>query len=171
MRYYTSKNDPREYIVIKHKLSGANVELCGVRYRDGYAVVAKGSKEHQRLKQIRLAVEKEFPITYLRNLKFITNDRQVEIVWGKAVFSYYITKKKAKEEQPEALQTNIENCLCSGHTALGTSCKNEALKGFLFCRSHVINDLRIQEDLSTKGRLTKREKAQAIGELIEKYRM
>jgi hypothetical protein len=169
MRYYTAKNDTREYIVLQHALPGANLELCGVRYRDGYAVVARGSKEHGRLKQIRLAISKEFPITHLNTLKFITNDRQVEIVWGKAVFNYYVTKKAAKANKPE--QLNKTNCLCSASTALGTSCKSEALKGYLFCRKHVSNDIRIQADLEAAGRLTKQEKSELLTELIDKYRV
>ena len=85
MTVWTTRTTNRsgEYIVIKHQLRGINYRVKGVRFRDGYAVVEKGSKTHAELKKIPLLQNaEEFELLHLRKLRFITRTADVKAVYG-----------------------------------------------------------------------------------------
>jgi hypothetical protein len=171
MRYYLVKNSiSRNYIVVQHGYRGISTEILGVRYVDGYGVVAKDSKEYKQLKQVRMAIVAEFPITYLRNVRSVINLKQIETIWGKDVYRYF----KAQEEQ-EAEQVEVEDLLkdpempiekqieilednkdltlkCKAITKKGNECSNLALVGSEYCQFHIHKDERCAKLLEGKNR-------------------
>lgn len=105
----------REYIILQHTLKGVNYAINGVKFRDGYAVVEKNSKTHQYLKRVPvLRSAKEFDITYLTKLRFITKPMDIKIVYGKDVYQKYLEAveaakaKAAQQKQEEKVQKHIE---------------------------------------------------------------
>jgi len=97
----------RNYVVIKHGLRGINSQIHNVKFREGYAVVDKNSKTYFQLKKFpNLRNAKEFPLTYLRSLPFITRSRDIEMVYGKDVFLSYleaVSKDKTDKEAKDKL--------------------------------------------------------------------
>lgn len=171
MRYYASKRiTKQEFIVVKHSLPHFENTVIGVRYREGYAVVAKESPEHKNLKKMRpKAVVKELPITFLENLKSVINDKQVEYIWGKIVYQYYLKKKSQQESGIEKVQEGLNKLpTCAGETQDGTPCKNKIIKGSEYCRKHIYLDPRLKEDFEKMPMLPKKEKKIRIGKLIDK---
>jgi hypothetical protein len=166
MRYYNSKNIEREYVVVKHQLR-VDTELLGVRYREGYGVVAKGSKEYCNLKQIRMAITAEYPLTLLKNLKCVTNSNQVKVIWGAHVYKAFMQalKNESHKVAPiEAIQP-IKVLRCDQTTKAGEQCKNTALSNTCFCKKHIHFDTRIADKLIAAGDIEKAERAR----LIEKW--
>jgi hypothetical protein len=104
----------RNYVVIKHSLRGINGQIHNVKFRNSYAVVDKDSKTYRLLKKFpNLGNAKEFPLTHLRSLPFITRDRDIRLVYGEDVYISYlkavekskvdkIEKDKLEREQAEA---------------------------------------------------------------------
>lgn len=168
MRYYCSKRQ-LEFIVVKHRLKGINTELVGVRYRDGYGVVALGSKEYNQLKKIPLAVEAEYPITYLINLKCIPNAKEIERVWGKPVYIYYKAVRDRQNNKPEELQIDT-NPICTYIKSDGSKCKAQSLGYTEYCRHHAVNDNRIKAEYEALPMMPKKEKAEAVSALIKKLK-
>lgn len=171
MRYYNSKNVEREYVVVKHQLRGIDTEILGIRYREGYGVVAKNSKEYLNLKQIRLAVTEEYPLTFLKTLKCITNDAQVKTIWGSAVYAAYkkeIAKAlaQAEETQEPVIIEEITKVRCEGTTASGGQCKNDAIEGSVFCKKHIHFDRRIAAKLIEAGDIDKTLRKKLIDQWI-----
>lgn len=108
----------QEYIVLKHNLRGVNAVVDGVKFRHGYAVVAKDSKTYYRLKNFpNLRNSSEYPLTFLRQLPFITRTKDVLTVYGKDVYVHFLkAEQNLKEEelrqqveQKEKEQLDIEN--------------------------------------------------------------
>jgi hypothetical protein len=171
MRYYNSKNVPREYVVVKHQLRGIDTEILGIRYREGYGVVAKNSKEYYNLKKIKLAVAEEYPLTILKTLKCITNDAQVKTIWGNAVYASYkkaITAaiRQAEKTQEPVLIEEITNVRCEGTTAAGQQCKNDSVEGSVFCKKHIHFDRRIAAKLIEAGDIDKTLRKKLIDQWI-----
>lgn len=93
----------REYIVLRHPLKGINNIVNGVKFRDGYAVVAKDSKSHHYLKKIPvLRKALELPLTHLKKLKFITRISDIKMVYGEDVYLKYL-----KAEQDAKLANEL----------------------------------------------------------------
>lgn len=92
----------REYIVLQHTLKGVNYVVGGVRFRDGYAVLERDSKTYHMLKRIPvLRNAREFPITHLRNLSFITRTLDVKNVFGHDVYIRFLAAEEALKQSVE----------------------------------------------------------------------
>lgn len=182
MRYYNSKNVEREYVVVKHQLR-IDTELLGVRYREGYGVVAKDSKEYYNLKQIKMAVTVEYPLTKLKTLKCITNPAQVKTIWGVHIYKAYMIElqeaRKAlvinKEESalnseaPKLTPISVAPLIklkCEQATKSGEPCKNDAIEASCFCKKHIHFDKRIAAKLIEAGELEKSARAVLIDKWI-----
>lgn len=166
--YYASKGSTREYIVVKHALPGLCTEILGIRYMDGYGVVAKDSKEHLRLKQVRMAVTKELPITFLTNVKSVINRSQIKAIWGADVYRYFMEMLESKEASPISSKT-IERPFCK-HEKEGRKCGNQSLDGFSMCRRHIEFDSKVAPKLSEMQMLPKDEKKKYVDAIIDEIR-
>ncbi len=96
----------RDYIVIQHTLKGVNYVVNGVKFRDSYAVVERGSKTYHFLKKVPvLRAAKEYPLTHLSKLKFISRTSDVKVVFGQDVYKSFLSaiaqELDAKEAQEE----------------------------------------------------------------------
>lgn len=155
MSVWTTKSSgrDREYIVIKHTLRGVNYIINGVRFRDSYAVVEKDSKTHKMLKQIPvLRAAQEYPLTFLRKLKFITRPLDIKNIYGADVYTQYareldleISKEKEEEKVTQEIQHVQELNLCSFRTVLSKGkdlCKEQALEVSPsgYCSKHILLD-------------------------------
>lgn len=146
----------KEYIVIKHRLNDINGIIGGVKFRAGYGVVEKNSKAYFTLKQLPLIKDsKEYPITHLKKLKFITRPQDIKMVYGQDVYHTYL---KAIEEQvveiPIIIKETIEfiesmnsisaesGLQCSMIKPNGEQCKGHAepLSPSSYCRLHLLKD-------------------------------
>lgn len=168
--YYGVKNSNKTYIVVKHQLAGINTEILGVRYRDGFGVVAKDSKAHKRLKQIRMAVIDEYPITFLPKVKSVINSSQIKAIWGQDVYRCFLQSQSKKESQPEKLQKSVETPRCSGKKKDGNQCGSMSLKDFKHCRAHIEQDEKLQPYIKDMGKMPVKEKRAFITEAIQKAR-
>ena len=168
--YYGIKNSTREYIVVKHQLSGITTEILGIRYIDGFGVVAKDSKEHKRLKQIRMAVVDEYPITFLKNVKAVINKTQIKVIWGSDVYRCFLKHETAQESKPETLKNIIETPICHGKKADGAKCGSMSLKDFTHCRAHIEQDPKLHPFIKDMKKMPVKEKRKFITEAIQKAR-
>lgn len=168
--YYGLKNSTREYIVVKHQLNGINTEILGIRYVDGFGVVARGSKEHNRLKQVRMAITDEYPITYLTKIKSVINKAQIKVLWGSDVYRCFLQHEEAKEAKPEPLREAVETPFCCGTTAAGEPCKTAALRDFKYCRAHIEEDPKLQPFIKDMKMMPTQERRKFITEAIQKAR-
>lgn len=174
MRYYNSKSVEREYIVVKHQLKGIDTEILGVRYRQGYGVVAKDSKEYYNLKQIRLGVVAEYPLTFLKTLQCVTNPAQVRTIWGNHVYVAYVKalaaesqkKEELKEEYIEPVNEPLVKYRCEQLTASGSQCKNDSIDNSCFCKTHIHFDKRIAAKLIEAGDIDKSLRKRLIDQWI-----
>lgn len=170
-RYYTKSNTDREFIVVKHKLTKIETTVMGVRYREGYAVVEKDSKVYKSLKTMKMAIDKEFPITYLDTLGCVVNDRQIQYIWGKEIYNYFLSQKLNSEStQPEALrEAQAKLPFCEHIKDDGVQCKSKALKVSDYCRSHLQSDERLVEDFAAMPKyMEKADRKKYIDKLIKK---
>ncbi len=103
-----SSGRDRNYVVMKHSLRGIDGQIHNIKFRDGFAVVDKNSKAYRQLKSFpNLRNAKEFPLTFLRSLPFITRTRDIEMVYGRDVYLSYldaVDKEKADKEAQDKLQ-------------------------------------------------------------------
>ena len=166
--YYGTKNTTREYIVVKHQLK-INTEILGIRYRDGYGVVAKNSKELLRLRQIRLAVCEELPITFLPRLKAVVNSKQIKAIWGNDIYRYFLQQNAKKAAQPEELKEALARPFCANEQN-DRRCGNQTLDGFTHCRIHIQRDERLKPFIADMKMLPKAEKKKFINDAIKKAR-
>jgi len=103
-----SQNRDRNYIVFQHSLRGVNYVVNGVRFRDSFAVVEKHSKTYNALKRVPvLRAAKEFPLTHLANLSFISRQSDIKTVYGQDVYLHYL-KAKQQEEQDNIAKAEIK---------------------------------------------------------------
>lgn len=159
MSFWLSKSSGRdcEYIVLRHTLRGANYNVNGVKFRDGYAVVEKGSKVHIGLKKIPvLRAAQEFPLTWLRKLPFITRPLDVRNVYGVDVYVKYLKELEtelAQEAQTKKVEQEIKhveekNCAHRTEKSGGQDlCKEKALEQSPsgLCLRHILSEPRLQE--------------------------
>lgn len=168
--YYGLKNSTNDYIVVKHQLPGINTEILGIRYVDGFGVVARGSKTHSRLKQVRMAIVDEFPITFLTKVKSVINKAQIKVLWGADVYRCFLEHESSKEAQPEQFKTAIETPFCCAIKADGTSCQTSALRDFKYCRAHIEQDDKLQPFIKDMKMMPTKERRMFITEAIQKAR-
>ena len=168
-RYYGVKlKDNTEFVVVKHSLRGFEGELNGIKYREGYAVVVKNSKSYRDLKKFKpTPVQSEFDILKLEDLKCVINTRQIQYIWGRAVYDFYLSRK-FKADNPTDIRVQLEKReSCKAKTKSGTDCKNKTLEGSEYCKSHIQFDPRIKEDCEKMGIMPVKEKKKVINKLIE----
>lgn len=168
--YYGLKSSNREYIVVKHQLSGICTEVLGIRYMDGFGVVAKGSKEHGRLKQIKMAIIDEYPITFLSKVKSVINKSQIKAIWGSDIYRCYLEHEVKKEAKPEALREAVEQPRCCGTKSDGLECNSQSLRDFKHCRAHIEQDEKIKPLIQDMKMMPVKEKRKFITEVIQKAR-
>jgi hypothetical protein len=168
--YFGIKNSTREYIVVKHQLPGINTEVLGIKYVDGFGVVARGSKEHLRLKQVRMAIVDEFPITFLSKIKSVINKVQIKVLWGCDVYRCFLQHEAKKQAQPEVFQAAVETPFCCATKADGQPCKTSSLRDFKYCRAHIEQDEKIKPYIKDMKLMPTQEKRKFITEAIQKAR-
>lgn len=168
--YYGIKNSNREYIVVKHQLSGITTDILGIRYIDGFGVVAKDSKEHKRLKQIRMAIIDEYPITFLTKVKAVINKSQIKVIWGSDVYRCFLQHEQKKTTQPVHLQKVPEAPRCAGKKSDGSQCNSGALKDFKHCRAHIEQDDKLKPYIKDMKKMPTKQRRKFITEVIQKAR-
>jgi hypothetical protein len=157
MSVWTTKAQGRakEYVVLKHNIPNANYIVGGIKFRGGYAVVEKGSKTHHNLLKIPvLKGAKEFPLTFLRKLPFISRTKDVDMVYGKDVFYRFIEAEEAEklaqntaQKVEEVEQHLASDTICKATTQTGSLCENElqpeSPSGY--CLTHLLTDPKLAE--------------------------
>lgn len=141
----------REYIVMRHPLRGINNIINGVKFRDSYAVVEKGSKVYHYLKKIPvLRKAEEYPLTHLRYLHFVNRTSDVKMVYGEDVYSKFL---KAEEDAKLAEELAIKQA------------QEEAALAEEQAR---LEQLRIKEELEAQIEAAKQHAEESeMGEIIE----
>lgn len=159
----------KEYVVLKHRLADINGNIAGIKFRGGYCVVEKGSKQYNTLRQLPLLKNQpEFPLIHLRKLKFITRTLDVKMVFGQDIYYYYLKQlntvldieAEVKEAQEEEEHKVIYN-LCSHRTNKGTMCQFPAMEKSpsKYCKMHILNDPKLEEfGIVLPTRMTKADK-------------
>ena len=103
-----SLESDKNYVVMQHTLKGVNYVINGVKFRDSYAVVEKNSKTYYLLKKVPvLRAAKEYPLTHLTKLPFITRSMDVKAVFGQDVYRRYLEEIQ-KDKQQQALAKEQE---------------------------------------------------------------
>jgi len=168
--YYQLKESDREFIVVKHSLPKFDGEVYGVKYRSGFGVVLKDSKQHSNLKRMKPSpISKEFPLKELGRLPFVINDKQIEYIWGKAIYNQYQKAKKITPQVEAMEKAKKETQRCSHTKDNGEGCKREVFKDSVYCRTHVIFDERIKGEYEALPMMPKKEKKAKIKQLIKKH--
>lgn len=148
MVWTTKKLDrDREYIIIKHSLRGINYAIKGVKFRDGFGVVEKNSKLYYQLKAMKpTAITTEYPIEFISKLPFITRSRDIEMVFGKDIYYYFINKLNSIKKE-EAQKKHIEENKCRYIRGTSELCKNPAsdLSPSRYCNQHIVVDPKIED--------------------------
>jgi len=144
-----------EYIVIKHDLRDMNGSLAGIKFRGGYAVVAKGSKAYTQIKKLpSLTRWQEYPLLFLRKLPFITRTDDVKMVYGQDVYAQYLKLLQVeinKEEEEREVQAEVkhieEHKRCAYRLPNGAMCTLEAFEQSpgKHCRRHLLEDEKLAE--------------------------
>ena len=107
MSFWTTnkQSKKRDYVVMKHALKGVNYNIGGTRFRDGFAVVEKGSKTYLALKKIpMLRNSPEYPLSYLIKLKFITRSTDIKMIWGQDVYLSFLNSLKQEKEKEQLVE-------------------------------------------------------------------
>lgn len=184
MSLWTTKSTgkDRNYVVIQHPLKGTNNFINGIKFREGYAVVEKDTKNYKSLRQISiLRTAKEFPLVFLKQLKFITKSTDVRTVYGMDVYEQYIKELvphleeiKIQEEiieQKLEIEKHIETNKCSHITMVGDVCTLESLEYSPsgYCVLHLLQDPKLPElGLEVPKFLTKQERKALRIKIINK---
>lgn len=155
--YYTTKsnNVERDYVVIRHGIPNVNGMVMGVKFRNSWAVVEKDSKIYHRIRKLpMLKNPEERPLSFLRQLPFITRPMDVKLIYGADVYAKYVTletKEKAaeqviKEAEEEKLHLEDET-KCKYRLESGKLCKNEVYHPDVtsYCSVHIFKDPRLEE--------------------------
>lgn len=179
MTWTTKKLDTdKNYVVIKHKLSGINGFLCGVKFRNGYGVVVVGSKAYKQLKMLPFLKDApEYPLIFLRKLPFVTRDLDIKMIYGQDVYYYYYQqlqeaqKQEAEVKQEQKEEQHIDQKCCAYRTKTGELCKMEALKKSPsgYCKMHILKDPElIKYGIKVPERLTFQERSEWKDKVINK---
>ena len=127
----------------------------GVRFRNGWAVVERGSKIYHRLRMLpMLKSPKEQPLSFLKQLPFITRSMDVKLIYGADVYAKYVTldlkeQKLAEEtkivEEEKAHLDSETNCKFRLDT--GSFCKHEVRNPEItsYCPTHITKDPRLAQ--------------------------
>jgi hypothetical protein len=159
--YWSTKSyGGRNYIVIQHPLKDVSTNIFGIKFHCGYGVVVKGSKEYKNLRTIPvLRKAREFPLTILKNLKFIIRSKDIEMIYGKDVYiSYqrslleYAKKQDAEKHEETATERSSENSTKCKHLLLNQQfCSNERVPGSTgYCRTHIMDDLPLIQEMGVE---------------------
>lgn len=169
----------REYIVIKHKLAGINGLLCGVKFRDGYGVVEKGSKVYLQLMTLPLIKgQPTYPLSHLKKLPFVTRAQDVQTIYGQDIYVQY-----KKQIEPIIEQEIIEHKIqqefkhievekrCSSTTSMDNLCRHEAWPSSKagLCKLHILEEPNLEAiGIRVPKRMTSSEKTQLRQKVCEK---
>lgn len=174
MSVWTTKSSgrARTFIVIQHKLKGFNQFINGVRFREGYAVVEKDSKTYATLKKLPLIKSaREFPLSFLMKLPFITRTMDIKLIYGAEVYEHF-TKEFAVKVEEDKVQQKVEQEISHVHSnkcafraaATDELCKFDALElsPSGHCHKHLYDDPKLAElGIEVPKFLTKKEKGPA----------
>jgi len=174
-------NRTKNYVVIKHRLRDVNGTIHGVKFRGGFAVLDKNTKRYSEIKKLPLLREApEFPIEFLRKLKFITRSTDVQVIWGKDVYYHYmkalteVMTKEAEEKKVVEEKVHVEEtCRCNFRVTSGDLCKNDALdvSPSGYCNIHLLQDDKLAElGFDIPKRLSKDEKKVYKAKIIKKLK-
>lgn len=173
-----SLNKDSEYIVLKHPLSGINGFLCGVKFHNGYGVTVRNSKAHKQLRMLPFLRDvKEQSILTLRKLPFITRTVDIQLIYGKDIYNYYLSQldpvveKEQKEAKVVEEVKHLEENFCSFRTKKGELCKHEAFKKSPsgYCRTHILLDPHLEEyGIKVPERMTYQERGEWKERVIKK---
>lgn len=114
MSVWTTKSleSDKDYIVMQHTLKGVNYVISGVKFRDSYAVVEKNSKTYYMLKKVPvLRGSKEYPLTHLTKLPFITRTSDVKTVFGQDVYRRFMEEIQKESKQQELAKQQEQELL------------------------------------------------------------
>lgn len=172
-------NREKEYVVVKHQLRDVNGLIHGVKFRGGYAVIDKNTKRYNELRKLPLLRNTpEFPIVFLKQLKFVTRSSDVRLIWGQEVYYHYIkalTEVQAKEAEVakvEQEQAHISNSKkCNFRTHLGHLCSYEALEKSPsgYCSAHILKDPKLEEvGINIPKRISRDEKQALKDKVLKK---
>jgi len=127
----------------------------GVRFRGGWAVVDKGSKIYHNLTKLpMLKNPKEMPLSFLKQLPFITRAMDVKLIYGADVFAKYVTLsdkievEEAVAKVTKAEKTHLENkAICCHRLDNGMLCKINVAdeKVSSYCSHHILQDPKLEE--------------------------
>lgn len=157
MSVWTTKSSgrARTFIVIKHQLKDFNAHIQGVKFRNGYAVVEKDSKIYNTLKKLPLIKNaKEFPLSFLKQLPFITRTSDVKLVYGAEVYEHFIKEFAVKVEEDKVQQkveieiNHVENKKCAFRTVTTEElCKFDTHEASPtgYCHKHILDDPKLAE--------------------------
>lgn len=171
MSVWTTKalSRDKEYIVLKHKLRGINYVVQGIKFRDGYAVVEKDSKTYFMLKKMPILQGcQEYPLVYLRKLKFVTRTSDIKTIFGQDVYRHYLNalnKDLNKEKEDQRLQEELDHIDLGGCAFRGENkalCQHDALPESPsgYCKLHLLHDPKLAEnDIKIPKFITKQEQA------------
>lgn len=172
-RKSTDTNRTKNYVVIKHKLRDMNAIIHGVKFRNGYGVVDKNTKRYRELKRLALLKNaQEFPLEFLQKLRFVTRNKDVNLIWGKDIYYHYIkaiTEVNAKEEKEQKIKDEEyhieESTSCNYRLDNGNLCKRDAIPNSpsKYCIIHIMKDEKLEEVgiERPKGLMSKKEKSRA----------
>ena len=157
MSYYTTKssNVERNYVVIRHGIPNLNSMIMGVKFRNGWAVVEKGSKIYHQLSKLpMLKIRNEQPLSFLKQLPFITRALDVKLIYGADVYAKYITLDQKIQieteiaEKAEAETVHLESEIkCKFRLDTGSLCRHDILSPEVtsYCATHILKDPRLRE--------------------------
>lgn len=170
-----SSGRARTYVVIQHKLKAFNQFINGVRFRNGYAVVEKDSKTYSALKKLPLIKNaREFPLSFLKELPFITRTSDIKLVFGVEVYEHFIKEYAVKVEEDKVQQAekiaeqeavaHVQEHKKCAHISENTKelCEHTAyeLSPGGHCYKHLLEDPKLAElGIEVPRFLTKKEKA------------
>jgi len=175
--------DHQNYIVLKHTVPGVNHTINGVKFRSGYAVVSKPSKTYSNLKKLPvLKNAREFPLTYLQKLPFITRPVDVKIVYGIDVYYNYqkaiteleaIESKVQKEEEIKQHLADETKCQVMTTDPRGDGlCGKPAVENSGgFCGYHILEAPIVQDlGIEVPTFMTKQERKDLRHKVVEKVK-
>jgi len=158
MSYWNArKQEDEKYVVVRHKLHAFNGHVNGIRFRDGFGVLIKDSKEYNIIKKLPLInSSEEYALEHLLTLKCITRDRDVETIFGKDVFEHYskiknhILKTEMELKKEFDYEEHVKKGLCSFIKPNGDSCGLTAYEHSLrkVCKLHILEDKELIEKLN-----------------------
>jgi hypothetical protein len=156
--YWSTKSvGGRDYTVIQHPLRDTSTKVCGVKFHCGYGVVQKESKAYKMLKSMPLFRNaKEFPLTLLKSLKFVTRSQDIALIYGKDIFITYqreLIEHNKKQEAQKFEETRSErnsdkSSKCKYLLLHNDFCNNEKVFGSNgYCRMHILEDRELIKEM------------------------